>query len=200
MAIKLLGVSGSMRKSSHSRAALATALEHAAAHGAETRLLDLATLDLPIYNPEAAGESTGEPAAARTASEALVWAEAIILASPDYHGSMSGAMKNFLDYHWDELAGKLFGYVIASHEKGLTVQDQMRTAIRQCYGWSMPYAVSVNGNQDFNADGTIRSEAVQTRLTMLGRDMVVYGEMIHRQFQRDLKEHAAVTFAARYRK
>jgi FMN reductase len=40
---------------------------------------------------------------------------------------------------------------VASHEKGLTVVDQMRTAIRQCYGWSMPYNISINGEKDFNS-------------------------------------------------
>ena len=40
---------------------------------------------------------------------------------------------------------------MASHEKGLTVVDQMRTAIRQCYGWSMPYNISINGEKDFNS-------------------------------------------------
>jgi NAD(P)H-dependent FMN reductase len=69
------------------------------------------------------------------------WADAFILATPDYHGSMAGSMKNFLDYFWSEFAGKLFGYICSSHEKGLTVMDQMRTAVRQCYGWSMPYGI-----------------------------------------------------------
>ena len=77
---------------------------------------------------------------------------------PDYHGSMSGTMKNFLDYFWKEFAGKTFGdpmqFLI---EKGLTVMDQMLTAVRQCYGWSMPYGVSVNGERDFNAKGEINN-------------------------------------------
>ena len=197
MTVKILGVSGSMREGSSSAAALKIALEHAAAEGAETRLLDLRVADLPMYRPD---ESfAGHPALA-AATESLNWAEAIILASPDYHGSMNGAMKNFLDFHWDEVAGKLVGYIVASHEKGITVQEQMRTAVRQCYGWSLPYGVAVHGDNDFNPDRTVKTAAVQTRLRMLGRDMVIYGEMIHRQFQRDLQEHAAVTFAARYRR
>ncbi|MEO6437501.1 MAG: NAD(P)H-dependent oxidoreductase [Tepidisphaeraceae bacterium] len=196
MAIKLLGVSGSMRERSHSGTALKIALEHAAAEGAETRLLDLRVADLPMYRPDH-HEDAG---VLRGANESLLWAEAIVLATPDYHGSMSGAMKNFLDYYWDEFAGKLVGYIVASHEKGLTVQGQMRTAIRQCYGWSLPYGVAIHGEQDFNPDRTLKNAAVETRLRMLGRDMVVYGEMIHRQFQQDVKHHAAVTFAARYRK
>ena len=40
---------------------------------------------------------------------------------------MSGALKNFLDHFYEEFAGKVFGYIVASHEKGLTVMDQMRS-------------------------------------------------------------------------
>jgi len=85
--------------------------------------------------------------------EDLNWADAFVLASPDNHGSMSGSMKNLLDFYWEEFAGKTFGYICSSHETGLTVMDQMRTAVRQCYGWSLPYGVSVNGEEDFNEKG-----------------------------------------------
>jgi FMN reductase len=109
-------------------------------------------------------------------------------------------MKNFLDYHWEEFTGKLFGYLCASHEKGLTVMDQMRTAVRQCYGWSMPYGVSVHGEHDFDATGRITNTRQEKRLQMLGRDVVVYGTMIREQFVRDLHGDDPDTFAARYRK
>jgi FMN reductase len=197
MPVKVLGVSGSMREGSYSAAALRIALEAAAEHGAQTRLLDLRAAELPMYSPDHPHEI--EPL--RAATEALTWAEAIILATPDYHGSMSGATKNFLDYHWEELAGKLVGYIAASHEKGITAQQQMRTAVQQCYGWSLPYGVAIHGENDFNpSDRTIKNPTLLARLRMLGRDMIVYGDMLHRQFKRDLAEHTAVTFAARYRK
>ena len=115
--------------------------------GAETRLLDLREADLPMYNPDA----TPDDRAIRARAD-VTWAEAFILASPDYHGSMSGAMKIFLDYHWSEFSGKLFGYLAASHEKGLTVMEGMRLAVRQCYGWSLPYGLSIHGKYDFDAE------------------------------------------------
>src|SRR5204862_6524722 len=124
------------------------------------------------------------------------WADAFVLGSPDYHGSMSGAIKNFLDFHWEEFAGKLFGYVCASHEKGLTVMEQMRTAVRQCYGWSLPYGVSVHGEQDFDNSGAISSARLQDRLEMLARDLTIYGALIHGQFIRDLNDRAPDSFAA----
>lgn len=193
--VKILGVSGSMRASSRSGRALKIALESAAAQGAEVRIIDLYALDLPMYRPD----DTPDTEPVRAAEEAVNWADCFVLSSPDYHGSMSGAMKNFLDYFWTEFAGKLFGYLCASHEKGLTVMDQMRTAVRQCYGWSLPYGVTVHSDEDFDAEGQIKPGVVR-RLQMLGRDVAVYGSVIRGQFESDITGDAADTFAARYRK
>jgi FMN reductase len=189
----LLGVGGSMREGSASTRAVRLCLELAAAAGAETRLLELRAAGLPMYNPDA----EAGPGAA-SVLEAVRWADAFVLGTPDYHGSMSGAVKNFLDYHWEEFAGKLFGYVCASHEKGLTAMDQMRTAVRQCYGWSLPYGVSVHSEQDFDAAGGGVSPRLRQRLAMVARDLVVYGAPLRRQFQDDRAAGAADTFAARY--
>jgi len=198
MAIKLLGVSGSMREGSHGRRALEVVLRAAAERGADTSILDLRLANLPLYNPNA--EPTDDAGHVRRATEAVGWADAFVLASPDYHGSMSGALKNFLDYHWEEFTGKLFAYVCASHEKGLTVMDQMRTAVRQCYGWSLPYGVSIHGEQDFDAAGNPSNPRVERRLKMMGRDVVTYGTLLREQFVRDLHTDDPDTFAARYRK
>jgi NAD(P)H-dependent FMN reductase len=195
--IKIVGVSGSMREGSYSARAVGLMLEGARAKGAETQLLDLRIVDLPMYRPRGAAIETE---GVRAATEAVNWADAFVLASPDYHGSMSGAMKNFLDYYWEEFAGKVFGYVCASHEKGLTVMDQMRTAVRQCYGWSLPYGVSFHGDEDFDAAGNIRNERIAHRLRMLTRDLVAYGTLIRQQFLSDLDNKEPDTFAARYRK
>jgi FMN reductase len=147
-----------------------------------------------MYNPNSTG--LDEPAARVQAD--VNWAEAFVLASPDYHGAMSGAMKNFLDYHWHEFSGKLFGYLCASEERGVTVMEQMRLAVRQCYGWSIPYGVAINGKEDIAPDGAIGNPRVQARLKMTARDIIVYGSLIHRQFQEDIAGKTAETFAARY--
>jgi NAD(P)H-dependent FMN reductase len=195
MAIKILGVSGSLRDTSYSRRAVEAALEFARAHGAETRLLDLRVTELPLYRP---GSHPASPALDEATAQ-VTWADAFVLGSPDYHGSLSGALKNFLDYFWDEFAGKLFGHICASHEKGLTVMEQMRTSVRQCYGWSLPYGVSVHGENDFDVNGAIVNPKLLTRLKMLARDLCVYGAVIHGQFQQDLAGTDADTFVARYR-
>src|SRR5207247_1715927 len=187
----VLGVAGRTRRGSYSTQALKIALEHAKKQGAEVRLLEVA--NMPLYDPNAPASKEVELVA-----KAVSWADAFIIASPDYHGSMSGALKNFLDHFYEEFAGKIFGFIVASHEKGLTVMDQMRTAVRQCYGWSIPYGVSVNGPQDFTG-GELVNARLSKRMQMMARDLVVYGRLLNSQFLRDLGSSEQDTFAAHYR-
>jgi NAD(P)H-dependent FMN reductase len=187
--LKILGVSGSMSRTSQSATAVANVLAAAQSHGATTRLLDLRLADLPMFRP---GEKSDAPGLGQAIDD-VAWADAFVLATPDYHGSMSGALKNFLDYHWKEFSGKLFGYLCASHEKGLLPMEQMRVAVRQCYGWSLPYGVSVGGDEG------PRTTTSEPRLRMLGRDLTVYGRLIRDQFRRDIESQDMDTFAARYR-
>jgi azobenzene reductase len=194
--LNVLGVGSSMRQGSYSTTALNMILDMAKGNEAETKLLDLRQTNLPMLY--AANDDTHEIG---QVTELVEWADAYILATPDYHGSMSGSLKNFLDYFWSEFAGKTFGYIVASHEKGLTVMDQMRTAVRQCYGWSIPYGISINPEDDFNDKKEVINRKLWSRLDMLARDLVVYGKLIRKQFVNDLLQNAPVnTFAAYYKK
>lgn len=188
--LHLLGIAGSTRPGSYGLKALKMALENATTHGAQVRLLEVAKADIPLYSPSASPPDA--------VTKDVEWADAFILASPDYHGSISGALKNFLDFYYEEFGGKVFGYIVASHEKGLTVMDQMRTAVRQCYGWSLPYGVSINGEQDF-ADGKLTNARIEQRIKRMSRDLVVYGRVIRGQFVQDVAGKVDETFAAHYR-
>ena len=196
MALKVLGVGSSMREGSYGTRALKIVLDRMEKLQAETHLLDLRKVKMPTFNPNSSVQSGKR---IREVTEVVNWADVFILATPDYHGSMSGPMKNFLDHYWQEFAGKTFGYICTSHEKGLTVMDQMRTAVRQCYGWSLPYGISVNGEEDFNEAGEIVNSLLAKRLRILARDLIVYGKLIRAQFLQDLSSKESDTFAARYR-
>ena len=201
--VNVLGVAGSMREQSYSTRALKMVLEETKQYNAESYMLEVRKINLPLYDPS---EITSDNSSSynnnilERITTALRWADVFVLASPDYHGSMSGGMKNFLDYFWEDFAGKTFGYIVASHEKGLTVADQMRTAIRQCYGWSMPYNISVNGEKDFDSKGNLINSALSKRIKMLSRDLVTYGTLIRRQFLEDVaNQEISDTFATHYR-
>lgn len=192
--LKILAVVGSTHASSVTRVVLTRVTEDLRAAGCDVDLLDLSKEPLALFNVETAYSQSGF-AALKARVEA---ADVFILGTPDYHGSMSGALKNFLDHFWREFAGKLFATIVASHEKGLTVTDQLRTVARQCYAWSLPYGVAFAEKQDV-ADGQIISEAFKGRLEMFARDTRVYGKLIAEQRCNDLAGNEP-GFLARSRK
>ena len=194
MAFKVLGISSSQGEFSFSAAGLKIALEKIKQSGTDVELLDLKQTTLPLFST-----ASNKSDAVDMTTKMVKNADAFILATPDYHGSMSGSMKNFLDYYWSEFSGKLFGYICASHEKGLTAMDQMRTAIRQCSGWSMPYGISINGDEDFDENRNIKNDQLSSKLSMLARDLIVYGKLINGQFTADLNSTDSDTFASNYR-
>jgi NAD(P)H-dependent FMN reductase len=184
-----------MRKNSFSTNALRNVLEIISAkYKTEARLLNLLETELPIYRPNNRSENENVIKVSRDVN----WANVFVLASPDYHGSMSGTMKNFLDFFWKEFSGKTFGYIVSSHEKGLTVMDQMRTAVRQCYAWSLPYGISINESEDLDSNGQVMSKKLRSRMEMLARDLVVYGGLIYWQFMKDKRSSELNTFAHYY--
>jgi NAD(P)H-dependent FMN reductase len=184
-----------MRKNSFSTNALRNILEIISVqYKTEVRLLNLFETELPMYRPSIKSENENVKKVATDVN----WANVFVLASPDYHGSMSGTMKNFLDFFWKEFSGKTFGYIVSSHEKGLTVMDQMRTAVRQCYAWSLPYGISINEREDLDSNGQIVNKKLQARMEMLARDLVVYGGLIYWQFMKDRNSSESHTFAHYY--
>jgi NAD(P)H-dependent FMN reductase len=92
--LTIVGLGGSLAQISRSRAALQVALDGAANAGAETELLDLHELELPIYNSD---NDEPTPAAARLI-ESCYAADGMLWSSPVYQGTISGAFKNALDW------------------------------------------------------------------------------------------------------
>jgi FMN reductase len=131
-----------MASNSRSRAALQAALEGAASAGAQTQLLDIRRLDLPMYNPED-NEPTG---AAATLIDSLHEADGLLWSSPMYQGTISGALKNALD--WLQLLGdrdppflhdKVIGLIsTAGGTQGLQAINTMEFAARALRGWAVP--------------------------------------------------------------
>jgi len=180
-ALRVLAVVGSLGRESVTRRILREICRQLRERNCEADLLDFQQEPLPLFNPDTAFEAPGFAAL----RERVTRADALVLGSPDYHGSMSSAMKSFLDHFWKEFAGKLIATVVVSHEKGLTVSDQLRTVARQCNAWTLPYAVSVHAAESVQS-GKIVDAALRRRLRMLARDVAVYGALLARQRRADL--------------
>lgn len=180
-ALHVLAVVGSLHGASVTRVVVNDIAQNLRVAGCAVDLLDLGKEPLPLYNPDSA---EGEPGFAALQTR-VQRADVFILGTPDYHGSISSTLKNFLDHFWHEFACKLFVPVVASHEKGLTVVDQLRTVARQCYAWSLPYGVSFAEKVDV-ADGRIITDALQKRVEMAAHDARIYGALLARQRRADL--------------
>lgn len=192
--LQVLGVVGSLNQSSVTRAVIQHLKRELEERGCAVDVFDPLKEQLGLFNPDSS-YSGAEYAALQARVEA---ADVLLLGTPDYHGSVSSTLKNFLDHFWEEFAGKLFATVVASHEKGLTVTDQLRTIARQCYAWSMPYGVSYSDHEDLK-DGIVTSEGLKRRLDMMVHDILRYGGVIAEQRLRDLNGNAP-GFMARYRR
>jgi len=192
--LHVLAVVGSLQRNSITRVVVHHVADELRQAGCRVDILDFLKEPMALYNPDTAHDLPGYAELQKRVDQADV----ILLGTPDYHGSLSGAMKNFLDHFWHEFAGKLFVTIVASHEKGLTVTDQLRTVARQCYAWTLPYGVAFTEEIDVK-DGKVVSQALEKRLAMLIRDTRVYGQALARQRRTDLQSNEP-GFMARHRK
>src|SRR2546428_8835249 len=174
--LNVLAVVGSLHRDSVTRAVIGYVASRFRAEGCLVDVLDFEKEPLALYNPDTAHELPGYPELQARVERADV----VVLGTPDYHGGISGAMKNFLDHFWHEFAGKLFATIVASHEKGLTVTDQLRTVARQCYAWTLPYGVSFIEGEDVK-NGKLVGAPLEKRLAMFIRDTRGYGTLLAQQ-------------------
>jgi FMN reductase len=179
----IVGLGGSMARHSRSLAALQTALEGAVDAGAEVELLDIRRLDLPIYNPEE--EDAPRPDSAARLLDSCRAADGLLWSSPMYQGTISGALKNALD--WLHPLGKLdppylhdkvIGLISAAGgTQGLQAINTMEFAVRALRGWAVPYVVPVAAAyRIFDQDGRITDEGIELQLKMLGAEVVRVAE------------------------
>jgi FMN reductase len=192
--LKVLGVVGSLNQKSVTRIVVKYSIEALAREGCEVDIFDPVKEQLDLFNSDSAYNSEIYAGLQKRVERADV----MLLGTPDYHGSISSALKNFLDHFWREFAGKLFVSIVSSPEKGLTVTDQIRTVARQCYAWTLPYGISFVEKEDIK-DEAVASDALKKRLEMMASDICHYGTVLARQRQNDLgASHPG--FLSRYRK
>jgi chromate reductase, NAD(P)H dehydrogenase (quinone) len=92
--MRVLGLSGSLRRDSHNRALLRAAAA-TLPPDAELVLWDRLA-ELPAYDEDLDADPAPEPV--RALREAFADADAILIATPEYNGSLPGALKNALDW------------------------------------------------------------------------------------------------------
>jgi FMN reductase len=203
--LKIVGLGGSLREASRSRAALAVALEGAAAAGSSAELLDLRELGLPMYSPDLEADP---PPVVRTLIDTCYEADGMLWSSPMYNGSVSGSFKNAIDwlhmlgtreppYLHDEVIGLISA---AGGTQGLQVVNTMEFSVRSLRGWAVPYVVPVpQATRVFADSGAVQEELVEQQLRLLGGEVVRVAERfardptLHRQGECDDAADRVVT-------
>lgn len=174
MPTHILGVCGSTSSDSRTRKMLETALESAKAAGAETKLLDLRETVLPVMDPDSK-EQAALPVV-KLVKETAAWADGFLLATPEYHGNVSGALKNWNDFLYRELSGKVAGVLSMTGGGGGEMSIvSTKNSFNWCHGFTLPFHASANST---HWEGDILNEKVRERLLRLGKDVVRYAEAI----------------------
>jgi NAD(P)H-dependent FMN reductase len=179
--LQVLAVIGTPSQNAVTRVVIHHVAEALAVKNCGVDIFDPLTEQLDLFNPDSAYSS----ARYNDLKKRVEAADVLLLGTPDYHGSISSTLKNFLDHFWQEFAGKLFATVVASHDKGLTVTDQLRTVARQCYAWSLPYGVSFVDQEDVK-EKIVTSDPLRKRLEMMVHDICTYGKLFADQRRRNL--------------
>ncbi|MBS0409586.1 MAG: NAD(P)H-dependent oxidoreductase [Proteobacteria bacterium] len=176
----IVGLGGTVRSSSSSERALRKALEAAEAAGATTKLFDGPFLTgLPIYNP-----AEPDNGAAADFLKAVSECDGVIVASPGYHGSISGLVKNALDTleglredkrpYFD---GRAVGLIVAAdgwQAAGSTLAA-LRGIIHAMRGWPTPLGATLNSAQGlYDEDGDFRDRRDAWQVTTVAQQVVEF--------------------------
>jgi FMN reductase len=179
----IVGIGGTTRPWSSSEKALRYALALAEAQGAHVELFDGAAINLPMYAPESPGRS--EPAERLIA--ALRRANGVILSTPCYHGSISGLVKNALDYTEDMsrdpdpyLDGRAVGLIVCGHGWQSTgiVLTAFRSIVHALRGWPTPMGVALNTLvEGFDENGVGLEENSRRQMTIMVGQVIEFARL-----------------------
>ncbi len=180
----VVGIGGTIGGASSTEKALKIALHAACEQGFSTRMFGGADMArLPLYDPRATARTADEQAfvaAVRSAS-------ALIVASPGYHGSISGAVKNALDLleetARDErpyLADMPVGLIATAYgwqATGSTIAA-LRSIVHALRGWPTPFAAAINTQlTKFDGEGGASDPAVVEQLRLVGKQVARFAPL-----------------------
>ncbi len=177
----IVGLGGTAWPVSSTEQALCLALAAAEAAGAKTRMFGSAFLTrLPHYMTEPPG------AEGMAFVQAVRAADGIIIASPGYHGSISGLVKNAIDYLEETardqrvyLDGVPVGLVATASGWQATVSTlaTLRSIVHALRGWPTPLGAAIKSSGGTFRDGTCTDAAALAQLQLVGRQVFEFARM-----------------------
>lgn len=170
--MKIVGIAGSLRTESYTHKALGLAAQRVEALGAEIEILDLRQMNLPFC--DGADEYPEYPDVKRL-QETVEQADGLILATPEYHGGMSGVLKNALDLmSFTELSDKVAGVIsVLGGQSNSNSLNQMRVVMRWVHAWVIPEQIAIGQAwQAFDKEGKLLDEKLSQRLDKFAESLV----------------------------
>lgn len=181
--VTIVAIGGSTRPGSSSEMAVRLAGHAAEEAGAHVTYITGRELILPIYDTETSERSEQS----RALVEAIRGAQGILIASPGYHGGISGMLKNALDYIEDlrederpYLHGRAVGCIAVAYGWQATVStlQQMRQVTHALRGWPTPLGATINAQATrFDPEGKTEDDSALQQLTMIGQQVVEFAQM-----------------------
>ncbi len=183
----IVGIGGTIGAVSSTERALRIALDAVEREGYRTRLFggeDMARL--PLYDPRATSRTAHE----REFVDAVRAASGVIIASPGYHGSLSGVVKNALDLLEETakddrpyLADMPVGLIATAYgwqATGSTIAA-LRSIVHALRGWPTPFAAAINTQiTQFDDQGGATDPAVVEQLCLIGRQVARFAPLVER--------------------
>lgn len=162
--MRVIGIAGSLRPKSRTHQALDIVLRELQRKGAEVQLLDVRDLDLPFCNGDASYPRHPDVAKLQSAVSA---SHAIVFASPEYHGTISGVLKNAIDLlDQTHFEGKVVGLIsILGGAQSSASLDTLRSICRQLHAWAIPEQVIIaNSDRAFDDQGNLLDPELPARI------------------------------------
>ncbi len=170
--VKIVGIGGSLRTDSYSQQALNLAALRVEALGAEVEILDLREMNLPFCNGEDEYPDYPDVEKLRNAVRS---ADGLILATPEYHGSVSGVLKNALDLmSFEHLSDKVVGTIsVLGGQSNNNALNDLRVILRWVHAWVIPEQVAIGQAwKAFGADGKLLDEKLSQRFDKFAESLV----------------------------
>lgn len=164
---KIVGLGGSLRPQSLSYRTLELALRKASNHNISTELIDLRKLHLPFCSGESLYSDYPDVEVLRKTIQS---ANGVLLSTPEYHGTMSGVLKNALDLLEEQhIAGKVVGLIAAvGGVHSTNALNAMRLVCRQLQCWVLPEQLVIPYSEEsFNVQGELKDQELEKRLEKL---------------------------------
>ena len=170
--VKIVGISGSLREGSYSSSALNLVTQRLSDLGASVEIIDLRSLNLPFC--DGGKDYSAYPDVAKL-KQIVKESDGLVLATPEYHGILSGVMKNALYLlTFEELSCKVTGLMsVLGGQSNSNALNDLRVIMRWVHAWVIPEQIAIGQAwQVFDKEGKLLDEKIAERFDQFAQSLL----------------------------